>query len=166
MVVAYMSGFTALGRNELSQHMAFAIMFDIVYQLNAFSRWNVDDLGKFLLYPASIGQFSIFYSSSAGCCVGFCTWAFVTEDVLAQLQSGQYDLQPDDWQSGTNLYIADFVCKAGLALKLGRVLRDMVLKNHFGRASAVKRSEAGDIIRPSFWTKKVAETKPSQRKLH
>ena len=61
---------------------------------------------------------------------GFCTWGWVSDEVLERLQSGNTILEKSDWQSGKNLYFADWVSPFGRTREMVRSMRDFVTNTY------------------------------------
>lgn len=83
---------------------------------------------KIFIPPVKLGQYRIFYMNSKP--YGFCTWGWVSDEVLERLQSGNTVLDLKDWQSGKNLYFADWVSPFGRTREMVRSMRDFVTKTY------------------------------------
>lgn len=77
--------------------------------------------------------------------VGFCSYAFVSDDVLAKLLDGA-TMQKDYWQSGKNLWLAEFVAPYG---HVSFIVRDTV--RYF--------KEEFDGIRVGYWYRPTKQKK-------
>ena len=75
------------------------------------------------------GQYRIWYNNTDP--FGFCLWAWVSDEILEKLLNEEYRLQADDWQSGKNLYLAEFVAPFGNTRQIVRNMRKFV-KENFG----------------------------------
>ena len=93
---------------------------------NFYHHWKMHKIKKVFVPPLQIGQFRIWYHNSQPC--GFCSWAWVSDEVLERLQDGGYLLEPQDWQSGKNLWIADWISPFGRTREMVRSMRHYVTK--------------------------------------
>jgi cytolysin-activating lysine-acyltransferase len=82
---------------------------------------------KIFLPPFRYGQYRLFYVDSMPS--GLCTWAWVSDEVLERLQSGNSIIRPQDWRSGNNLWFADWISPFGRTREMVRSMRDFVTKN-------------------------------------
>ena len=98
--------------------------------------WKLHQVKRVFNPPLYHGQFRIWYSNSHP--LGFCCWAWVSDKILDQLLTGQYKIQPNDWKSGNNLWLAEFVAPYG---QTGYMVRNM---RHF-----IKKTYGKDI--KGFW---------------
>lgn len=83
---------------------------------------------KIFFPPVKLGQYRIFYFNSKP--FGVCTWAWVSDDILHKLKHEGYLIQPDDWQSGKNLWLADWVSPFGKTREMVRSMRDFVTSTY------------------------------------
>ena len=60
---------------------------------------------------------------------GVCTWAWVSDEILHKLQNEGYLIQPEDWRSGKNLWLADWISPFGRTREMVRSMRDYVTKS-------------------------------------
>lgn len=82
---------------------------------------------KIFIPPVKLGQYRIFYMNSKPSAV--CTWAWVSDEILHKLQNEGYLIQPEDWQSGKNLWLADWISPFGRTREMVRSMRDFITSN-------------------------------------
>jgi cytolysin-activating lysine-acyltransferase len=91
-------------------------------------KWTMEKIKRVFVPPLKCGQFRLFYQSSVP--NGFCCWAWVSDEILNLLQNKNYKLQPQDWQSGKNLWLAEFIAPNGNTREIVRNMRRFVLSNY------------------------------------
>ena len=77
--------------------------------------------------PVRYGQYRVFYMDSKP--YGFGTWAWVSDEILHKLQNENYLLEPNEWQSGKNLWLADWVSPFGKTREMVKAMKDYLKKN-------------------------------------
>ena len=82
---------------------------------------------KIFIPPVRYGQYRVFYMDSKPS--GVCTWAWVSDEILHKLQNEGYLIQPQDWRSGNNLWLADWISPFGRTREMVRSMRDYVTKS-------------------------------------
>jgi len=109
--------------------------------------WKMHKIKRVFVPPLQIGQFRIWYHDSRPS--GFCSWAWVSDEILNKLQNENYLMQPEDWQSGSNLWFAEFVAPFGKARGMVKDMRKFILhqygeniKGHWFRPSKKKQGFA------------------------
>ena len=89
------------------------------------------ELGRFesqVIPSIALDQFRIY--RQGGKPIGFANWAWVADAILEKLCGDDYEIGPDDWQSGKRLWFPELIAPFGH----GRlVVRDLV-RNVFPRA--------------------------------
>lgn len=80
---------------------------------------------KYWIEPAiDVRQIQVFYRPEDGHPIGYCTWAFVGDDLIKKLlHSDVIALHLSEWNEGLNLWIVDFVAINGYAASIARWLR-------------------------------------------
>jgi cytolysin-activating lysine-acyltransferase len=71
----------------------------------------IADLEWFVMPPILLNQFRVFHAE--GKPIGFAVWAACSAPVEARLAGGMARMQPQDWQSGSALWIVDLVSPFG-----------------------------------------------------
>ncbi|MBK6616097.1 toxin-activating lysine-acyltransferase [Ottowia sp.] len=95
---------------------------------------------KYWVKPAiELGQIKIFFDKS-GTAVGFCTWAYVGDDLAAKLGSQDVlALHLSEWNEGLNLWFVDFVALNGYAFTIARWMKRNMFES-FAAASGARGS--------------------------
>ena len=105
---------------------------DILYLLTMSEfhhHWKMHQVKRVFVPPMYHGQYRIWYNNTDP--FGFCLWAWVSDEILEKLLNENYRMQADDWQSGKNLYLAEFVAPFGNTRQIVRNMRKFV-KENFG----------------------------------
>jgi cytolysin-activating lysine-acyltransferase len=109
--------------------------------------WKMHKVKRVFVPPLQIGQFRIWYQDSRP--TGFCSWAWVSDEILNKLQKENYLMQPQDWKSGSNLWFAEFVAPYGNARQMVKDMRRFILnqygeniKGHWFRPTKKKQGSA------------------------
>ena len=87
---------------------------DLCYLLAAsgkYNKWTFGKIKHYFLPPVQLGQHFIFRNGDYP--IGFLSYAWVADDMLEKLLSGEHSVQPDQWQSGNNLFFPDMVAPFG-----------------------------------------------------
>ena len=91
--------------------------------------WKMHQVKRVFVPPMYHGQYRIWYNNTDP--FGFCLWAWVSDEILEKLLNEEYRMQADDWKSGKNLYLAEFVAPFGNTRQIVRNMRKFV-KENFG----------------------------------
>ena len=109
--------------------------------------WKMHKVKRVFVPPLQNGQFRIWYYDSRPS--GFCSWAWVSDEILNKLQNENYLMQPEDWQSGSNLWFAEFVAPYGNTRQMVKDMRRFILnqygeniKGHWFRPTKNKQGSA------------------------
>lgn len=105
---------------------------DILYLLTMSEfhhHWKMHQVKRVFVPPMYHGQYRIWYNNTDP--FGFCLWAWVSDEILEKLLNEEYRMQADDWKSGKNLYLAEFVAPFGNTRQIVRNMRKFV-KENFG----------------------------------
>lgn len=68
-----------------------------------------------------------YYEDDDGTPIGFCNWALLSDELLAEALKGEDNLKPADWRSGSNLFFPEFIAPFGHCMRLVRDLRRNIL---------------------------------------
>ena len=124
--------------------------------VGAYDSWTIDSIGRFFLPPIRLGQYVVFAEN--GSFQGFVTWAWLSDPALEWVLNRLEDPRPYEWRSGSNLLLADFVCRSGLVPSMARHLQRTVfaldssdLLYDCGYARAIKRDPSGAVQKLSKW---------------
>ncbi len=108
---------------EVLGEALLVLMNSNAHRLNFF----IGDMEWLLLSPISKEQFRL-YKDKEGKPVGLVLWAFVNEEVNKKLQMGIGKLGFNEWNSGDNLWIIDFIAPFGGENKILDELKQTVFK--------------------------------------
>ena len=76
-----------------------------------YSHWSFSKVWNTLIAPAMSERAFLHYDN--GHLVGIITFAKVSDEALAELKSGERVIQPQDWDSGNNIFFADIIAPFG-----------------------------------------------------
>jgi len=110
---------------------------------------SLGDYFRTEILPAyGFGQFR-FYVNDQGIPTGLVTWAWLSDEVQAEIHKTGRALQRSEWRSGENLFFNDFVTPYGT---MKPVLRDFT-KNVFPMeiATSLRRNADGSVRRINRW---------------
>ena len=108
------------------------ILGDVLYLLllsDFHHHWKMHQVKRVIVPPMYHGQYRIWYNNNDP--FGFCLWAWVSDEILEKLLKEEYRMKADDWQSGNNLYLAEFVAPFGQTRQIVRNMRQYI-KENFG----------------------------------
>lgn len=92
-------------------------------------------------------QFKIYYDKLKP--VGYVSWAYISDEVEEKFKKADYDLKPDEWNCGDNLWFVEFVAIDGYATKFIDYLKKEVFADKIARSNRV--DEQGQFIRHDVW---------------
>jgi cytolysin-activating lysine-acyltransferase len=123
---------------------------DVMWLLAAtkeYQHWKFSRLQYIFMPPVNLQQFFLFYEDGLPIC--FCSYAFVSDDVLAELQTGERSIAPAEWRCGENIFFPDFVAPFGGTKNFMRTImkrfQDDVgpgVKGHWFRPSNMRTGHA------------------------
>lgn len=108
---------------EVLGEAILVLMNSNAHRLNFF----IGDIEWLLLSPISKEQFRL-YKDKEGKPVGLILWAYVNDEVDKRLRMGIGKLGFDEWNSGNNLWIIDFIAPFGGSDKMIEELKETVFK--------------------------------------
>ena len=140
----------------LDESAAIGAFVAACLNVRAYDSWTLDSIGRFFLPPIRLGQYVVFAEN--GAFQGFVTWAWLSDPALEWVLTRLEDPRPYEWRSGSNLLLADFVCRSGLVPSMARHLQRTVfahdspdLLHDCGHARAIKRDPSGAVQKLSKW---------------
>lgn len=77
-----------------------------------------------LFIPPILLKQYLLYENSQGP-LAFCSWSFLSDKKLYQVQHEQYVISPNDWQSGSQLFFPDFLAPFGHCKRVVKDLRKL-----------------------------------------
>lgn len=101
-------------------------------------KYLIDDIGATFLPAIHLNQFRL-YKNKDGDPIGLVTWAFLSNDLDKKYQNGTAQLKLEDWKSGDNGWIIDFIAPYGHARQIIKDLRQNIFPNKKGKALRVKK---------------------------
>ena len=106
------------------------------------TKYSINDIGSVFFPPIDHNQFKI-YKNQDGNVVGLITWAFLSDEVAAKYQIGEYNLKPEDWNNGDQGWVIDFIAPFGHAKTIMSDIRNNVFPNQIGKA--IRAESSGKI---------------------
>lgn len=86
------------------------------------ARYRVAQLFDRVMPSLVRGQYALYVETGSGRPVGFCSWAWVSDDILADYLEGNRRVRPDDWDTGDNLFFQEMIATEG---HLRRIVADI-----------------------------------------
>jgi hemolysin-activating ACP:hemolysin acyltransferase len=105
--------------------LAPRIFSDAMYLASHFKyydNWRMVAFKKFLLLPIIKEQYFLFKNNDMP--VMFLSYAFVNDNAIKELTSGERSIKTDEWNSGDNLFIPDIISPFGLKASWIKRIRD------------------------------------------
>lgn len=102
-----------LGRVRTSM---IGAVVDLMSRSQQHRRFTIRDVMRVLVPPIETGQCYMYRQD--GKMRGFVSWAWFADDVERSFVAGTRLIQPSDWQSGTNLWLIDFIAPHGHAKRI------------------------------------------------
>ena len=103
-----------------------------------YSKYSFNLMLSEILIPIKLGQYKIYNVDDSP--AGFVCWAKVSDKVLQEMKSFKRSLRYDEWDSGNNLYIAQFIAPFGNVYKISKNLVEIFSKENIKSAVAIKVS--------------------------
>ena len=101
-------------------------------------KYLIDDIGAMFLPAIHLSQFRI-YRNKDGDPIGIVTWAFLSEEIEEKYQKGERSLKLEDWKSGDNGWIIDFIAPFGHAKQIIKDLRNNIFPDKQGKALRITK---------------------------
>jgi cytolysin-activating lysine-acyltransferase len=102
-------------------------------------KYLIDDIGAMFLPAIHLNQFRI-YRNKKGDPVGIITWAFLSKDLEEKYQKGNKALTKlEDWKSGDNGWVIDFIAPYGHAKQIIKDLRNNIFPEKQGKALRISK---------------------------
>lgn len=101
-------------------------------------KYLIDDIGAMFLPAIHLNQFRI-YRNKDGDPIGIVTWAFLSKEIEEKYQKGERNLKLEDWNSGDNGWIIDFIAPFGHAKQIIKDLRGNIFKGKRGKALRISK---------------------------
>lgn len=114
-------------------------------------QWTVSDLDRLLIPPIQMGQclFAIKDDSP----IAFVSWALFSEEASLAFANRARPLRKEDWRSGDQLWIVDFIGPFGFVPEIVRMFKGHLMQRYpvHVKAFAIRYKERGRIRRLSRW---------------
>ena len=108
-------------------------------------KWYVHDLVRLLYPPAHLGQVVI-VTDDSGRLAGFGTYGLFSKEVADGYRNGTRQIQPQDWNSGDELWLVDVVAPNGAAKHVTRLVRVKAAElGYKGKYIHFRRNYGGEI---------------------
>lgn len=114
------------------RHKLLGEVVSLLLCSNVHRAYQIADIGAVFFPPIQCNQFRLYHQNKR--LVGLVTWAYLTPEVQEKYLSGTYNLHPEDWSAGDNLWIIDWISPFGHTKQIARDLR----KNVFTTTQALK----------------------------
>ena len=112
---------------------------------NLHKKYLIDDIGAMFLPAIHLNQFRI-YKNKTGDPIAIVTWAYLSDEIESEFKTGQRNLSLQDWQSGNNGWVIDFIAPFGHAKQVIKDLRNNIFKNQTGKALRIKDGKIRGVI--------------------
>jgi cytolysin-activating lysine-acyltransferase len=133
---------------QISRPEAVGYMVGLCVFKNIYSHWSIASVGRLFIPPVLAGQFKLYFRN--GECVGFVTWACLSDELSDAIRSEYIDPPYDAWNSGENIWIIDIVAP-GLAPQIARDLQKNVFAGKTSPGFALRRDETGKVRKIARW---------------
>lgn len=91
--------------------------------------WAISEAQRLFLPPIALGQFLMTTDGSA-----FVTWAYLGSEIAKGFADRTHKLQPNEWQSGPELWAIDLIAPFGNLRTFVRQIRGAFPKQTLGHA--------------------------------
>lgn len=108
-------------------------------------KYLINDIGAVFLPAIHLNQFRI-YRNREGDPVGLITWAYMSKEIEAKYLSGKYTLKLEDWHSGNEGWVIDFLAPFGHTKSIIKDLRENVFPGQKGKAVRVRADGSKQAI--------------------
>ena len=119
----------------------------MAYQSPLHRRYTIETFNACFLPGIQLNQFRYYQKGDEP--VGFVTWAWLTDDMAAKYQQGNFIPPPTEWNKGPNLWFIEFLAPFGNARAMIYDLRNGLLKEHIGYG--LRRGTDGSVTGIKRW---------------
>lgn len=102
-------------------------------------KYLIDDIGAMFLPAIHLNQFRI-YRNKQGDPIGIVTWAYLSKENSIKYRKGQKILKLEDWNSGKNGWIIDFIAPFGHAKQIIKDLKNNIFPDKQGKALRITKN--------------------------
>lgn len=138
-----------LNPSEINDPLGVAIR--LMMQSPLHRRWTIGDVERLILPPINHDQ-SLF-AVRDGVHVALATWALFSEESRLVFVNQLRPLGEQDWQSGRQLWVIDFIGPFGLVPKTAQLLKEYLCNRYpeNQEAFAIRYKDYGRVRRLSRW---------------
>lgn len=125
-----------------------AVLGDIIFLMlhsGIHRGWPLALLERNVLPAIHHKQFRLYHDSN-GRPIGYASWAWLSDELEKLYAAGTYGLKPDDWKSGANAWMIDFVAPFGHAMAVRRHLRQEKVFSPSGVCKAFRKVRGEDAM--------------------
>ena len=135
--------------NSSEQRHKLGIVAELMYKSDLYCGYPIACL-KLWIEPAILLDQIIFFNDVSGNCVGYVTWATVSNDTLKRMLSNpEYVLHLSEWNEGSNPFVMDFMVQNGDVKRYVRESLKLLARHQ--RAYALRRRPDGSVRKVSTW---------------
>jgi len=87
------------------------IVFAIMSMIPRFENMGLKDIRRLIVPPVVLGQYRIYRDEEVPIC--FASWALLSDKISEGYKEGTYNLRPNDWNTGDNLWLINVLCPKG-----------------------------------------------------
>ncbi len=109
-------------------------------------KYLINDIGSVIFPAIHFNQFRIYKDKDKNP-IALITWAFLSDEIEEKYLQGNYHLKPQDWKSGSNGCVIDFIAPFGHAKKIIQDLRSNLFVGMEGKALRVKDDDKKRVIK-------------------
>lgn len=84
--------------------------------------YTIQEVKNLIIPPIALGQSILFRKENAP--HAYVSWAYLSESVATGFADDSYRLTPNDWMSGKELWVMDFIAPFGNVFGISRILQD------------------------------------------
>jgi cytolysin-activating lysine-acyltransferase len=109
---------------------AMAVLGSVVLLARAsplHARYRVAQLFDRVMPSLARHQYCLYVEKGSGRPVGFCSWAWVSDAVLAEYLEAGRRVRPDDWDSGDKLFFPEMIAPFGHLRRICADIRDEIV---------------------------------------
>ena len=101
--------------------------------------YRINDIGSLILPAIDFNQFRLYKQGDEP--IGLMTWAFLSRDIEDKLIQDNYMLQYQDWKSGDQAWVIDFLAPFGHAKEILKDLKNNVFPNQTAKSLRVDKHQ-------------------------
>lgn len=108
------------------------------------SQWSENEFNRLVLPPLALGQWCVYVDG--GELKGWASWAFLSDEASEIFSTKKHPIRPEDWKTGTNAWVVDFVTTPGYAAKFGlHMKRTMRTPGTLWRYTRIGKNRVGYV---------------------